>query len=297
MDNQNIILLAIGLFLTLIITATAIDQFLLAEHPPLEVDGLIWRVENAFSHIRDLETVLEITEDGAPSQSMRMLVRYLAGPPSALSVRYLHPDSVEGEIFTIENDLLSHYFPKENLVVIKRWVGVPLAAIGLAGFDLQQLKSDWNMGNVRVQVLQNIAGFSDDLIPSPIVLSNAFSASASPMVVFTEPAPGTVCPALSFSPIGEETVQSCEPSFAYVTEIRASNSIQGNYILEVRDAQSDALERMIWIERETYLIRKVVAYRDGKRQTTIRVEWIILDQGFMEGDLLNLPQGAEAIRG
>jgi len=297
MDNQNIILLAIGLFLTLIITVSAVDQFLLEEHPPLEVDGLIWRVENAFSHIRDLETVLEITEDGAPSQSMRMLVRYLAGPPSALSVRYLHPGNVEGEIFTIQNDLLSHYFPRENLVVIKRWVGVPLAAIGLAGFDLQQLESDWSMGNVRVQVLQNIAGFSDDLIPSPIVLSNAFTAADSPTSVFTRPDPGAVCPALSFSPIADEIPASCEPGFGYVAEISASNSIQGSYILEVRNAQSDELERMIWVERDTFLIRKVVAYREGKRQTTIRVEWIILDQGFMEGDLLNLPHGAEVIRG
>ena len=297
MDNQNLVILAIGVVLALIITVTAIDQFLLDEHPPLEVGGLIWRVENAFSHIRDLESVLEITEDGAPSQSMRVLVRYLAGPPSALSVRYLHPDNVEGEIFTIQNDLLSHYFPQENLVVIKRWVGVPLAAIGLAGFDLRQLKNDWNTGRVRAQVLQNIAGFSDDLIPSPIVLSNAFAMSSTRADVFTGSVSGAMSPALSFSSTGAENLQPRAPSFSYVTEISAGNSIPGSYILEVRDAQSNELEQMIWVERDTFLVRKVVVYRDGKRQTTIRVEWIILDQGFVEGDLLNLPQRADVIRG
>ncbi|MBU0595436.1 hypothetical protein KJ567_01965, partial [Candidatus Bipolaricaulota bacterium] len=168
---------------------------------------------------------------------------------------------------------------------------------GLVGFDLRQLKDDWNAGQVRVQVLQNIAGFSDDLIPSHIVLSDTFAPPVSATNAFSDSLSSAVCPVLSFSLPGEGDLQPCVPSFSYVSEISASNSIQGSYILEVRDAQSDELERMIWVERDTFLIRKVVAYREGRRQTTIRVEWIILDQGFVEGDLLNLPRGANVIRG
>jgi len=72
-----------------------------------------------------------------------MLVRLVNTPPRALSVRYLDPPSLRDELFTVDNDLLTHYLPKEDLVVVKRWVGVPLAAIGLASLDLTQLERDW----------------------------------------------------------------------------------------------------------------------------------------------------------
>jgi hypothetical protein len=62
MAAQNYILLAVGLFVALIVTVAAVDHFLLDEHPTTEVSGLIWRVENSLSHVRDLEVVLELTE-------------------------------------------------------------------------------------------------------------------------------------------------------------------------------------------------------------------------------------------
>jgi len=298
MDNQNLILLAIGVFLTLIITATAVDRFLLDEHPPLEVDGLIWRVENAFAHIHDLETVLEVTEVSSPMRSMRLLVRYLSGPPSAMSVRYLSPADIEGELFTVEGDLLSHYFPQENLVVVKRWVGVPLAAIGLAGFDLQQLRSDWASGQVRAQVLQSVAGFTNDLISSPIVTSTAFASCATQTEHLGDTIEDAIRAGQSFGRVSsDEAAGLGVAGFSHVEPIGTTGSIQGSYILEVRDALSGALERMIWVKRDTFLVHKVVAYREGVRQKTIQVEWILLDQGFTEDELLTLPRDAELIRG
>jgi len=297
MDNQNLILLAIGVFLSLIVTISAVDQFLLDEHPPLEVDGLIWRVENAFSRIQDLETVLEVTEEGAPAQSMRLLVRYLAGPPTAMSVRYLAPSSIEGELFTIENDVLSQYFPQANLVVVKRWVGVPVAAVGLAGFDLTGLREDWVTGEVRIQVMQSIAGFTSNLITSPLVFQEAFGWVDTSAEAFGDAIAASLSPRLSFSQTSDAAAVLRISGFASLAAISASSSLQGSYILEVRDASSGELERMIWVERDTYLIRKVVSYQQGVRQKTIRIEWILLDQGLTEDDLLNLPRDAVLIRG
>ena len=163
MNSQNLIIFAIGVFVGLIVTVAAIDQYLLEEHPPTEVSGLIWRNENAFSRIRDFEAVLEITKAGAPNEPVRMLVHYLNAPIPVLSVRYLRPDSIKGEQFVVQNDQLSHYLPQENLVVIKRWVGVPLAAVGLGNFDLSGLKEDWSSGRVTIEVVQNVPGFTQDL--------------------------------------------------------------------------------------------------------------------------------------
>jgi hypothetical protein len=297
MNNQNLILLAIGLFVSLIVAVAAVDEFLLSEHPPSEVDGLIWRVENALSRIRDLESVLEVIEEGTSNPSLRLLVRYMTGPPPAMSVRYLSPSSVKGQIFTIQNDLLSHFLPNENLVVVKRWKGIPLAAIGLVGFDLSRLKSDWASGKTDVRVLQNTAGFSDDLFPSPIVLGNSLGEQSISSPYFSlPPATASTCVGFSFCPLIREPEAPSVPGFAHVASPDASNSIQGSYILEVRDAKTEELERMIWIERDTFLIRKVVSFVEGQRATTIRVEWIILDQGFSEDDLL-MPQGFDTIRG
>jgi len=299
MNSQNLILLAIGLFVGLIVTVAAVDEFLLKKHPPSEVDGLIWRVENAFSRIRDLESVLEVTEEGSPTQSLRMLVRYVAGPPLVMSVRYLSPTNVRGQIFTIQNDLLSHFFPDENLVVIKRWKGVPLTAVGLVGFDLSQRKSDWTSGKTDVRVLQNIAGFSDHSFLSPIVLSSTFTQQLIPSPYFSIPPPTAslgIGHSYSFCPLAEDLDAPSTTGFAQVASVNVSQSIQGSYILEVRNANSEELERMLWIERDTFLIRKVVSFEEGRRTTTIRVEWIILDQGFTEEDLV-MPQGFDTIRG
>lgn len=102
MNNQNLILLGIGLFVGLIVTIAAVDQYLLSEHDPMEPDGLIWRVRTTFSRIKDLEAVLEVIESGDEDRTVRMLVRLLRGPEPALSVRYLSPDIVRDELFTVD---------------------------------------------------------------------------------------------------------------------------------------------------------------------------------------------------
>jgi len=297
MNNQNLIVLAIGLFVTLIVAVAAIDEYLLQEHPPSQVGGLIWQVENAFSHVQDLETVLAFAEADSSADPIRVLVRYLGGPTPALSVRYLDPLGMKDQIFTVNHDLLSHYIPSANLVVIKRWVGFPLALLGLAGFDLSQLKAEWDAGDVDIRVLQSIAGFTTDLFASNIAVSCSLSRHVdfAHFVTTTIDAPfcceATLCPMLASDESGITV------GLAQITLAGDATSIEGSYILEVRDADTSALVRMVWIERDTFLIRKVVAFVDGRRESTIRVEWLIVDQGLTEEDILTLPRGAETIRG
>jgi hypothetical protein len=299
MNNQNLIILAIGVFVALIVTVVAVDQYLLDEHPPTEVSGLIWRIENAFSRIRDLEAVLEVTKAGAPNEPIRMVVRYLNGPIPALSVRYLRPEGIKDERFVVQNDQLWHYLPQENLVVIKRWVGVPLAAIGLGNLDLSGLKEDWSAGRVKVEVVQDVPGFTRDLFQTSLALATSFSQIDDGTSPFSSAFSTQDCPiSFSFCPTLEVDDGPYTTSWGQTTTLGASGAIGGSYILEVRDARSDELVRMIWVERDTYLIRKIVAFKDGQRSTSLYVERIDLDQGLTEEEVLTLPtRGVETIRG
>jgi outer membrane lipoprotein-sorting protein len=72
--------------------------------------------------------------------------------------------------------------------------------------------------------------------------------------------------------------------------------IQGNYVLEVRDSETDELLRMVWVDRENFMVRKVVFFSDEQRARSIRVERITLNQGLTAEEILALPRGAETVR-
>ena len=300
MNNQSLIILAIGAFVGLIVTVAAIDQYLQDEHPATEVSGLIWRIENAFSRVRDLEAVLQVTNEGDPAEPLRLVVRYLNAPIPAMSIRYLRPDAVKEERFVIQNDQLSHYLPQENLVIIKRWVGVPLATLGLFAFDLSDLKEDWTAGRVTIEVVQDTPGFAEDLFPTPIALAATLAAAGSGESTFSSVFSTDRSPmSFSFSPdaeIGRPTADALcwEP----ISALDMTSSLGGSYVLEVRDSRSDELLRMIWVDRETFLVHKVVVFEAGQRASTVLVERIEIDQGLTEEEILTLPtRGVETIRG
>ena len=282
MNNQSIVLLAIGVFVSLIVAVAAIDHYLFEEHPPAEVDGLIWRVENAFSRIKDLEAVVEVSENSSSHAPVRMLVRLLNRPLAALSVRYLDPADLEGQVFTVENDLLSHYTPSEAVIVVKRWVGVPLAAVGLASLDLAQLREDWLSGQLTLQVLQSVPAFTSDVFSNAITLTGTLTEE-------------TVSALGSFA----SGVYEDEPKInvSFVGDANVESSIRGEYILEARDAGSGELVRMTWIDRESYLVQNVVFFVDGQREKTVRIQRIAIDEGLTEEDVLTLPRDVEIIRG
>ncbi len=278
MNSQSLILLAIGLFVGLIVTAAAIDQYLFNEHPPSEVSGLLWRAKTAFAHIKDLEAVLEVSESRGETEPIRMLVRLVNSPPQALSIRYLDPPSLQDELFTVDNDLLSHYIPEEDLIVVKRWVGIPLAAIGLSILDPAQLEKEWKTGKVTVRILQSVPSFSTTLSSTPLCLSETLS--GEPLTI-----PYSFC------------LDTSGPAWMSFAELSGTSPIRTEYILEVRDAKTGELTRMIWIDRDTYFVKKVVFFSGDMRTKTITVQRIEVDQGLTAEEVLRLPTGALIIRG
>ncbi len=283
MSSQNIVLLGLGIFVGLIVGVVAVDQYLLDEHDPMEPAGLIWRVQTALSRVKDLEAVLEIRDESEKGDPVRVLTRFLIGKEGGLSIRYLNPEQMRGELFTVERDLLSHYIPQENLIVAKRWVGFPLAALGLASFDLTQLEKDWQAGKVELEVTPEICAFRTDIFLSTLSL---------PETIATH----TYSLAFSFCPGVECYRLNPLPGVANVGSKIAGSSIQGGYILKVRDQTTGRLLRMIYIDRENFLVKKVVFFVDGQRTRSIYVQRIAVNQGLSPEEIHTLPHGATTVR-
>jgi len=303
-------MLAIGAFVALIVTVAAVDQYLLDEHPPTQVEGLIWRVENAFSRIQDLEATLQVTDESQPAENVRMKIRYVKGPPPVLSMRYVPPQDtsdnlfislVRDETFTIENDQLFHYIPSEDIIVSKRWPGVPLVMIGMGLFDMSQVRSDWLAGVTEITILQDISGFSGISFATSLSILESFSHAPAPYTPFSEQdLPALQYYTLCFSFCPDIQVGEPEPSVGLVQSLFSDNgtSVTGSYILEVRNAESKDLMRMIWIDRETYLIQKVVTFKRGQRSATLLIQLITIDQGLTEAEVIPpLQVGVENVRG
>lgn len=282
MTAQGYILLAVGLFMTLVVTLAGVEQYLLDAHPTTKVEGLFWRVERALSQVRDLEAVVEFTEHDAAEQPTRMLVRLVSGPPPAVSATYLAPATLRDETYVVQNDLLSHYLPSENLLIVKRWVGLPIAAIGLSGLDVSQVKTEWSEGRLQIGIVKGGGGFPLDGFPAGVEVGGTF----------VEPHP---IEPYSFSS-GAEPPLGPGPSFAAV-EATMGEAFQTAYVLEVRSAATREVERMIWIDRRSFLIQKVVFYANGERERTIRIEQVTLNQGLTADQIITLPEDAEVVRG
>ena len=284
MSGQSLVLLAVGLFASLVVTVAAVDRYLLDEHPPSEIAGLLWRVENALGRAQDMEISLASTEYGDNPETVRMVVRVLVGPVPALSVHYTEPESMRDQIVTIENDLLSHYLPEADLLVVKRWTGVPLAAVGLAGLDVSRLRTQWQQGTVTVQILDTMASFDSGALATSFAFAGTLTSTSLDQGTSLSATP---------SPAFDPDLSG----FASAPSISLSDPLYGSYIMEVRDAESGRLTRTLWVDRRTFLVQKVVFFEDDRRVRTLEIERLLLNQGLTADEILVLPRAASTIRG
>lgn len=280
MTGQNYVLLALGLFAALVVTVAGVERYLLDEHPPDEVGGLLWRVANASTKIRDLEMLVSSAEDG--SATVRMQVRVLGGPIPVLSVEYLEPSELRGQLYTVQRDLLSLYLPATELTVVRRWMGVPLAAVGLAALDVSQLESEWKRGRLALQVVSESPSAPLTLTSSALATSYTVAESAGWSVAVAD--------------LSLETAVSA-PSFAGPVHVEWALRLPANYLLEVRNPVSLELERTIWINSTTFLVRRVVFFEGGVRRRTVDVEEVRVNGGLTSQDVLMIPRGGPVLRG
>ncbi len=284
MSGQSLVLLAVGLFASLVVTVAGVNHYLLQEHPPSEASGLLWRAESALGSAQDLRIDLSSTEYGETSVTVRMVVRAIVGPLPALSIEYTEPESLAGRVITVENDLLSDYLPQQDLVIVRRWSGVPLAAVGLAGLDVSRLRAEVRKGTVTARVIDDIASLSSAAPSAGFTLTQSLAGTSSGDGDAVDAAAvGAFDPTLAgFAPSSPSGVD---------TLTRAS------YVIEVREAQSGKLTQTVWIDRGTYFVEKVVYYRDDQRTRTIEVERLLMNQGLTVDDVLIIPRVSVTVRG
>jgi hypothetical protein len=174
-----------------------------------------------------------------------------------MSLEYSEPEALRGQIVTVENDLLSQYFPAQDVIVARRWAGLPLASVGLASLDVSALRAEVQRGAVTARVLEE----TSPLMPSD--LSTGLDVGAALAGIPTGPA----------------------------------DPLAGSYVIEVVDPESSDVTEALWVDRRTYFLEKVVHYVDGRRARVIEVDSLHVDQGLTPDDLLTLPRGATTIRG
>ncbi len=279
MNSQNLILIGIGIFIGLIVTVAAVDQYMMSQHNPMTPSGLLWRVQTTFDRVKDLEAVIDV-EGGGDTGTIRLLLRFVRSAAAALSVRYLDPSAVRGELFLVNRDLLSHYIPQQDVIIVKRWSGFPLANIGLSGFSLEQLSADYAAGRVRLKVMRDETGFGTDLFPTPIEPEMTISGQR-------------MLPPLSLT----TGTGGLPPLVGSISQVQGSGgTIRGDFVLEVFDHRG-TLTRMIWIDPETYFVNRVVQITGGKRTITLTVERITVNQGLTPDEIMTLPRAAEVIHG
>ena len=283
MNSQNLILLGIGIFVGLIVTAVALDQAFLAKNDPMDPGGLIARTEAAFDRVKDLEIVLDVVSTGEEKDPLRMRVWYINGPDPAARILYLAPAELKGQVYTVDRDLLSHYLPQQNMTVIKRWAGFALSDLGLASFDLSGIEEEWRQGKVTLRVSQNIPRFDMHLFACDLLLTETLAGC-------------TQWDPFSISS-GEKDTPRLSLSVSGVTSNTGLNPIPGGFVLRVYAKGTGQILKMISIDRETFLVRQIVLFTDEERTTTIYASQVILNQDLNRDEILVLPRGTEVIRG
>lgn len=283
MNSQNLILLGIAIFVSLIVAAVAFDQAFLAKNNPMDPGGLLARTEAAFNRVQDLEIVLDIVSTGEENNPLRMRVWYVNGPDPAARIVYLAPSTLKGQVYTVDRDLLSHYLPQQNMTVIKRWAGFPLTDLGLSSFDLSGIKQQWRDGKITLRVTQNVPRFDMHVFPCDLLVTE------------------TIAGCVQWRPfsiaLGETKTSRLVPSISGVTSDTGLSPIPGGFVLRVYDKSTGEITKMISIDRGTFLVRQVVIFSDGKRTTTLYASQTILNQNLNRDEILVLPRGTQIIRG
>ena len=273
MNSQNAILFALGIFLSVLVGLTTYSDYIEREHDPMDPGGLVWRTTAALAGIQDLDTRFEITDNRAETAPIQLIIRYVAGLNPALYVQYVAPEAFDGEIFTVDGDLLSHYIPREDTLVIQRWADLQVADVALVALDLRGLITLQERGDVDLRVLRDTSSGIDDTFDFSIPVSGTIS--------------GTNVVPVSTS-FGLPAVPA--RGIAKVNDALLGIAVPGGYILEVTDRASGELSQMIWIDEQTFLVTKILQFDQGMLTTTIRLQRPTINSGLSREEILNVPR-------
>jgi len=278
MNSQNVILIALGIFVSVLVGLTAYTDYIEREHDPMDPGGLVWRTTAALAGIQDLDTRFEITDDTTDTAPIQLIVRYVAGVDPALYVQYVAPEAFDGEIFTVDGDLLSHYIPREDTLVVQRWSNLPVADTALVALDLRGLITMQEQGHVDLRVLRDTSSGISKAFDLEIPVSETISGT------------GAIPPFTSFG-----LPATPAQGIALMDDALSGIAIPGGYILEVTDRATGELSQMIWIDEQTFLITKILQFEEGVLTTTIRLQRPTINSGLTREEVLSIPRAGTTL--
>lgn len=278
MNSQNVILIALGIFVSVLVGLTTYSDYIEREHDPMDPGGLVWRTTAALAGIHDLDTRFEITDNTSETAPIQLIVRYVAGIDPALYVQYVAPEAFDGEIFTVDGDLLSHYIPREDTLVVQRWSNLPVADVALVALDLRGLMTSQEQGRVNLRVLRDTSSGIDETFDLDVPVSEMISGTSA-------------VPA--FKVFGLPAIPS--RGMAMMNDALSGIAVPGGYILEVTDRATGELSQMIWIDEQTFLITKILQFDQGILTTTIRLQRPVVNSGLTRDEILNIPRAGTTL--
>ncbi len=279
MNSQNVILIALGIFVSVLVGLTAYTDYIEQEHDPMDPGGLVWRTTAALAGIQDFDTRFEITDNTSDTAPIQLIVRYVAGLNPALYVQYAAPAPFSGEIFTVDGELLSHYIPREDTLVVQRWSDLPIAEAALIALDLRGLITLQEQGDVDLRVLRDTSsGINETFdLDIPVCATISGTSALPPLTMFGLPA-----------------APAC--GIALMNDALSEIAIPGGYILEVTDGETGELSQMVWIDEQTFLITKILQFDQGMLTTTVRLQRPVVNSGLTREEILIIPRAGTTLR-
>ena len=279
MNSQNVILIALGIFVSVLVGLTTYTDYIEREHDPMDPGGLVWRTTAALAGIQDFDTRFEISDNTSDAAPIQLIVRYVAGLNPALYVQYVAPEAFSGEVFTVDGELLSHYIPREDTLVVQRWSDLPLAEVALVSQDLRGLIALQEQGQVDLRVLRDTTSGIDETFDLDIPVCTTISGTAT-------------VPALTM--FGLPATPAC--GIALMNDALSEIAVPGGYILEVTDRETGELSQMVWIDEQTFLITKILQFKQGVLTTTIRLQRPTVNSGLTREEILIMPRAGTTLR-
>lgn len=237
---------------------------------------LLHRLKRTYSEIEDFVAAVH-TEATSPQVGLR--IKAISGPPQILKVKYLAPNTLEGQFFLLKKETLYQYLPGRNVVI----------------------EQNLSERNLPLPVTNLTPGSLLELLQSDQLILNLIS---SPQTINVERDRTPLQLDLSISRISRDTINHVGLSLSQFNytyfSVPLLTKVREEYILEII-ARTDKFgfdRQLIWFDKNTLLPQRLITYPLGETSKVITVvDEVKINQGLNSKELTRLPSDAEIIAG
>jgi len=266
------------------------------------------RLNAVYAELEDLQaivTVFKLTPKGEERAEAQVRIRTLVRQ-KVLRLEFLEPPELRGQVYTLQGQKLSQYFPVNNLIVVQE-ITERHALYSLLEFfnlDLERIIT-------RLQEEGYSLTVSQEIIPSGKMLELELELEPELELELNLGTSLSVARLTAGEPTGEILALDLSLTRTYYApetvdlrlDLMVGDWEMGDYLLEARSQREGLLgKELIWFDPlnlvprrvEIYLIRRL----DGRVREEVTIYYITgvrLNEGLTEEELLALPKDAKII--